>query len=314
MTTAISRRTLAKGAAWSAPVVVAAAAVPAYAASPTLKIDYGLFVTTSYNEDGGRSLLGYNETSGTGATNPTSPSAYFAASPRPESDLNWNDATSKPTNARRYQNGEGVFTPVTTSGSGINGTYASSSGFWWSVPTTQTNTGTNYIVGSSAVLNAGAVFVTQVEFTIPAGPDARWSADNVRIAGKLWNTTVSGSRTQNNATSATYLAVWTVPGNWVASTPVITANADGSYTFKGTITYTTTKAYNLTLNQGSSKFYGQTVIMPATIEVPTNYGWSYYQQTSYIQSATLALSDGKGTTDTLTLTGESTTSRLAPPK
>lgn len=309
MTTAISRRTLAKGAAWSAPVVVATAAIPAYAASPTLKIDYGLFVTTSRD-----SKMGYNETSDTGTTNPTTPAAYFASSPRPESDLNWNDATSQPTNSSRYQNGEGSFTPVANGGSASDGAYASSSGFWWSVPTTQTNTGTNYIEGSSAVLNAGAVFVTEVEFTIPAVSNAQWSANNVRIAGQLWNKTVKGSRKQIGATDATYLAVWTVPGNWVASAPVITANADGSYTFKGTITYTTTEAYNLTLNQGSSKFYGQTVIMPATIEVPTNYGWNYYQQTSYIQSATLALSDGKGTTDTLTLTGESTTSRLAPPK
>lgn len=304
--TQVQRRTLVKGAAWAAPLVVASATVPAYAASPSkdqLGIEYGLFVTTSNN-----SKMGYNETYGTGTVNPTSPQAYFQASSRPESDISWSDATSRPTNSSSYQNGEGSFTPVTTGATGANGTYASSSGFWWSVPTTNPETGTGYIAGSTATLAAGAVFITEVEFTIPAGANAQWSTQNVRVAGQIWNKAISGKRTRQNAT-ATYLAVATIAGTWSASQPVITRNSDGSYTFKGTITYLTTEAYTLT--QTGTKYYGQTTIMPATVEVPTNYGWNYYQQTSYIQSATINYT-ANGTTTTLPLSGLTTTSRINP--
>ena len=85
MTTNISRRPLAKGAAWSSPVVLASAASPAYAASPSqLGIQDGLFVSTRYN--GG--YVGYQGSNNTGTINPTSPSVYLAANPKPESDIN----------------------------------------------------------------------------------------------------------------------------------------------------------------------------------------------------------------------------------
>ncbi len=164
MTQPISRRTIAKAGVWSAPVVAASAAVPAYAASKeTPGVQYGVYVSVQNN--GG--YVGYASSNNTGTINPASPEAHFTASTNPDSDINWDDATSKPKSAT-YVNGEGKFTPVTNSQTGANGAYMSSSGFWWSVPTKDTASGTGYIPGSSVTLAAGATFVTEVEYTVSA--------------------------------------------------------------------------------------------------------------------------------------------------
>ena len=156
MTQPISRRTIAKAGVWSAPVVAASAAVPAYAASKeTPGVQYGVYVSVQNN--GG--YVGYASSNNTGTINPASPEAHFTASGTPDSDINWDDATSKP-KYTTYVNGEGKFTPVTNSQTGANGAYMSSSGFWWSVPTKDTATGTGYIPGGSVTLAAGATFVT----------------------------------------------------------------------------------------------------------------------------------------------------------
>lgn len=50
MTQPISRRTIAKAGVWSAPVVAASAAVPAYAASKeTPGVQYGVYVSVQNN-------------------------------------------------------------------------------------------------------------------------------------------------------------------------------------------------------------------------------------------------------------------------
>ena len=54
--------------------------------------------------------------------------------------------------------GAGSYTPVTNSGSGSNGGYVSSTGFWFSVPTTAVKTGTGYVSGSKAVSEGGCAF------------------------------------------------------------------------------------------------------------------------------------------------------------
>lgn len=205
-------------------------------------------------------------------------------------------------------NGEGSFTPVTNAGSGSAGSYATSSGFWFSVPTTSVTSGTDYIAGSNATLAKGAVFVTQVEFTIPAGSNASYPGNNVTVAGKKWNQQISGTRTAQSS-STPYLSTVTAAGNWVASAPTNTLNPDGSYTFRGTITYTTTQA--ITVTQSGSKYYAQTEIMPATIQVSPAYGWNYFQLTSSIQSASITYTANGNSTST-TITGQTTTSRINP--
>lgn len=307
MTTAISRRTLAKGAAWSAPVVVAAAAVPAYAASFEQRygIQYGLFVSTQNN--GG--FVGYQGSNNTGTILPATPDAYFAASPKPESDINWNDATSRPTGAG-YVNGEGSFTPVNNTASGLPGAYGSNSGFWFSAPTNNVATGSDYISRSTATLLKGATFVTDVEYTVPAGSSSNATAGTINTTN-AWVPTmkapITGNLTALNAT-ATYLSTANIAGTWSAAIPTVTTNADGSVTFKGRITYTTTADYRLT--QTGTKYYAQTNFMPAVIKFP-NTGWISYSQTSFVQSATINYT-ANGTTTTLPLTGLNVTSRIVP--
>lgn len=107
MTQPISRRAVAKAGVWSAPVVAASVAVPAYAASKeTPGVQYGVYVSVQNN--GG--YVGYASSNNTGTINPATPEAHFTATTNPDSDINWDDATSKP-KYTTYVNGEGKFTP-----------------------------------------------------------------------------------------------------------------------------------------------------------------------------------------------------------
>ncbi|MCS6712081.1 amino acid oxidase [Brachybacterium sp. EF45031] len=284
-----SRRALLRGVSWTAPTAAVAIATPALAASQVKAgAEYGLFVTTGMN--GG--TVGYNGTDNTGTIHPTSPTAYFSAvkaGNNPDSDINWNDASQCYTNSGLFRNGEGSFTPVTNSASGANGAYATSSGFWWSVPTTSAYTGTGYVAGSTATLQPGATFITEVEVIIPAGPNAMWTAQNIRIAGQLWNKALSSTRTTVNRTTATHLAFQTLAGSWSITAPTITTLADGSVRVTGTITYKTTATQTASkVIQSGTIYYGQTEIMPATIQVSPSYGWTSFSLTSYVQSATIS--------------------------
>lgn len=307
MTQPISRRTIAKAGIWSAPVVAASAAVPAYAASKEVTIQHGLFVSAQY----GGGFIGYTSSTSTGPVHPTSPDAYFASNY--ESDLNWDDNASKPTNPDLYVNGEGKFTPVNNSQTASPGSYVAASGFWWSVPTTKESSGSAYITNSTATLSKGATFVTEVEFTVPAG--AVNSAKTGKINGKVWGPNNRSALTGTNveliasAGQSKYLSIAQTAGNWSAEVPTVTKNSDGTYTFKGRITFTTTKAY--TLKQSGSKYYGQVVIMPAQVSFSPALGWISYKQTSSIQNATISYT-GNGYSDTLVLSGEATTSQINP--
>lgn len=218
MTQPISRRAVAKAGVWSAPVVAASAAVPAYAASKeTPGVQYGVYVSVQNN--GG--YVGYASSNNTGTINPATPEAHFTASGTPDSDINWDDATSKPKSAT-YVNGEGKFTPVTNSQTGANGAYMSSSGFWWSVPTKDTATGTGYIPGSSVTLAAGATFVTEVEYTVSASAQSLLKFG--KINGQAWAPSgrkLTGKTTElvASAGQAKYLSVAQTAGTWTAEVP-----------------------------------------------------------------------------------------------
>lgn len=255
----------------------------------TSGIQMGLFVTTQYS--GG--FVGYQAFLDSAGHAETTPLQYFASAPNtPEADLNWSDATSQPTNNSLYANGEGSFTPVTNGATGVAGTYGTSSGFWFSVPTNNTATRTDYISGSTVTLAAGASFITQVEFTVPAGSQASWPGSNMKINGSLWNKQLTGTLT-DQITQSTYLQVASVAGKWIAQAPTNTRNTDGSYTFVSTITYTTTKT--LTLTQKGNKYQGQVIIMPATIALNPSYGWDYFSLTSSVQPANITYSADGGT-------------------
>lgn len=312
-----NRRALLRGVSWTAPAAAVVIATPALASSPppaTAGGEYGLFVTTGQNG----SQLGYNGNDNTGTIRPTSPTAYFSAvkaGNNPESDINWNDASQCRTNSSLFRNGEGSFTPVANSASGVDGSYVTPSGFWWSVPTTAAYTGSGYVAGSTATLETGATFTTEMEVLIPAGTNALYTAENIKINGQTWTKSTSGRRTTINGSSATYLAFQALAGNWSITAPTITTLSDGSVKVTGTITFTTTATRAAsTVTQRGTIYYGQTEIMPATIDVYPGYGWTSFSLTSYVQSATITYTgQPAGMASSTTLTNQLlTTSTVYP--
>ena len=294
MTQPISRRTIAKAGVWSAPVVAASVAVPAYAASKeTPGVQYGVYVSVQNN--GG--YVGYASSNNTGTINPATPEAHFTATTNPDSDINWDDATSKP-KYTTYVNGEGKFTPVTNSQTGANGAYMSSSGFWWSVPTKDTATGTGYIPGGSVTLAAGATFVTEVEYTVSASAQSLTKLG--KINGQSWSPSsrqLTGKTTElvASAGQAKYLSVAQTAGTWTAEVPTVTKNSDGTYTFK----------------ESGTKYYSQTNFMPAQLRFPANDGWISYKQTSSVQVANLTYSSN-GASGSESVSGQATTAEIHP--
>jgi len=278
----LTRRQLATGAAWATPVIAASAAVPAYAASTgdTAGGEYGLFVTTICN--GG--FIGYTQSDSGPFNGPTSPQAYWANGGTYTPTMNvtsegcFTDGMAKV--------GAGSYTPVTNSGSGSNGGYVSSTGFWFSVPTTAVKTGTGYVPGSTAVLKAGARFSTKVTVVVPTTSNWKYTLEHIALAraNQNWTKPLTG-RLQNLNATAPYLAAENVAGTWNASAPTIKDNGDGTATFTGTITYTTSKDYTLT--QSGTKYYAQVVILPGVIEVFGGYGFKSFTLTSQVDSATI---------------------------
>lgn len=152
--------------------------------------------------------------------------------------------------------GAGSFTPVTNGPSGSDGSYSSTSGFWWSVPTTKTRSGTGYVAGSTATLKAGAVFTTTVTFVFL--PCQTYAANYVSINQQTnkWNATNQPSGTLiDQSASETYLSVGAVAGSWKTSVPTITSTPDGTTTFTGALTFTTSK--DVTIAQTGTKSYAR---------------------------------------------------------
>ena len=188
----------------------------------------------------------------------------------------------------------------------------SSSGFWWSVPTKDTATGTGYIPGGSVTLAAGATFVTEVEYTVSASAQSLTKLG--KINGQSWSPSsrqLTGKTTElvASAGQAKYLSVAQTAGTWTAEVPTITQNSDGTYTFKGRIVYTTSKAY--TMKQSGTKYYSQTNFMPAQLRFPANDGWVSYKQTSSVQVANLTYSSN-GASGSESVSGQATTAQINP--
>lgn len=282
----LSRRQLATGAAWATPVIAASAAVPAYAASTgnTAGSEYGLFVTTICN--GG--FIGYTQSDNAGFDGPTTPQAYWANGGTYTPTMNVSSEGCVRGGAAKA--GAGSYTPVTNIGSGANGAYTSSTGFWFSVPTTAVKTGTGYVPGSKAVLKAGARFSTKVTLVVPTTSNWKYTLEHIGLARttQYWTKPLTGRLVDLPARTATYLSNENVAGTWNASKPTITNNGDGTATFTGTITYTTSKDYTLT--QSGTKYYAQVVILPGVIEGYGGYGFNSFTLTSQVDSATITYS------------------------
>lgn len=321
----ITRRTTLAG-AWVAPAIIATSTIPAYAASPNdRKFDYGLFVTAYGNYESSyqsENFVGYSNSGvGTAGTAARTAPKYFEAvkaGQGPESDLNWDDASGRPLSMARYANGEGSFTPITNSLSGTPGAYNSTSGFWFSRPTSAPGTGSGY--SGTTTLLEGAVFKTQVtaqstnrQLLESMQIMALGTQDNGRRVPNPWwyeDAPVSGSRNDSSEVRSSSVVFSNIAGNWRAEKPVITGPVDGVYTFKGIITYTTTKSR--TLFSGTDAKYAQVDFMPSSIQLDAN-GWRSFELTSWIESASLRYDDGRGNTGVEVITGETQTARVTAP-
>lgn len=283
----LSRRQLAAGAAWATPVIAASAVVPAYAASTgnTAGSEYGLFVTTSCN--GG--FPGYSQNDNAAFDAPTTPQGYWANGGSYVPTMN---VTSEGCvrGAGMSKVGAGSYTPVTNTGHGADGSYTSATGFWFSVPTTAVKTGTGYVPGSKAVLKAGARFSTKVTLVLATTSGWQYTVNNIGVGryDQYWTKPLTGRMDIPGRATAKYLSNTTVAGTWNASAPTIKDNGDGTATFTGTITYTTSKDYTLT--QSGTKYYGQVYILPGVIEVYGGYGFKTFTLTSQVDSATITYS------------------------
>lgn len=303
MTTAISRRTLAKGAAWSAPVVVASAAIPAYAASTPREtsqpIDYGIFVTATAMNTG--SYFGYDGTLNSGVAGPNVVDSFRNGDTWYENDLRWTDGSGPVSGAESYWNGEGSFTPGGVASS--NGNYYNTrTGFWVSTPTTAPGTGTGY--NGSVTLARGAQFSTVFTYTIPAGADFVYPT--IFNRNTPWNTAITGKKlVRLGPATSTTLAVAGLASDLTFSEPQVVQNADGSTTFTGVITTTTTEAFTAT----NGKFI-QTLLLPAILVYSPTY--SNLSITSSVTSASVTYTPSGGRATNLTITGETTTSAIHP--
>ena len=275
--TTLSRRSIAKGVAWGVPAVSLGAAAPARAASPIPGTDRGVFVSATYN--GG--TIGYQPNESTGNVGPSTLSGSFVGGTTYfESDLNWADATNKPTNSSLYVNGEGTFTP--SGNSTTAGSYGSTSGFWFSSPTTAMGTGTGY--SGTSTLASGAKFTTTFTYTIPSGTAFVYP----RVNGSTWqSSTLTASLTALTTTGNNFLSNYQANATVTLAVPTVVTNADGSKTFTGTITTTTTSAISTT----ATKPYQQVTFLPPITLTPA--GYTSLTISSSVSSATVTTSTGQ---------------------
>ncbi|WP_298592073.1 transcriptional initiation protein Tat [uncultured Rothia sp.] len=277
-TDSMNRRTLVKGAAWSTPVIAAAAAVPAYASSidseiPTVK--YGVF-TQAFNSDPSNDF-----------------DTRFGLDSYTVQVANATATSTTPQSA-----GGGTFTPGGSVGAGLYG----GAGLWFSAPI---NSKGEY--QGKTYLQGGATLRVTLKFTFP-------SADEI-IEPMLWDAgetieiptlkySEGGAKTNNPALNAFNGADLTVSFN----EPVIEGN-----TWTGTMTVTTSTNDSATAPADGAIRYGQILASQAPVyltEVTSSYTLT---TTITVISGTLALelTDGGAQTyqDISGLTASATISR-----
>ena len=175
-TSGLNRRALVKGAAWSAPVIISAATVPAYAAStgeepPTLK--FGVFIQA------------FNSNPANDADARIGLDSYTVQVPNPTA------ASAAPQSA-----GGGTFTPGGSVGAGLYG----GAGLWISAPVNSQGEfqGSSYLYGS-------AHLQVTFEFTFPTAADVvaplLWDVDHDAAVAVI-ATSEGGAKTNNPAVGA----------------------------------------------------------------------------------------------------------------
>lgn len=310
--TAFSRRTLGKGAAWAAPSVATALVAPAYAASK-LGIDMGLYVSaSSTNASGGTGTTGFFSGNGPGTmANADTPQESFRnGTTWAESDMNWSDTTGATQTLwdANVTNGEGSFTP------GGNhqyaGNYMSGTGFWFSRPTSSAGTGTGY---SGTTTLASGAYLTNTVTAIYAASTAPAPASKIttNVVSKTLSpggADITETYTGGVSAGTSFVNPVTVTGSSVYHAPTLTTLPDGRLKVTFTYVFTSNKAVT-TGGTAPSDVYAQ-IISPHAFGV-SRVGLLGYAITTDITGSlststgsSLALNHALSTTSFLSTTGK----------
>lgn len=234
-----------KGAAWTVPAIAIAAAAPALAASHTGRSQAGLFVQ----------IVG--DTDGVGIAHGGTKMPIY-----PRTDVSWNDETKTASDSLTF-NGEGVFTPGGTLGTGKE---ASGTGFWLSVPM---DAGGNAVKNSQVTLKKGATFALDYQIQLGyaatenrlAEPAIDKDIDGQPRLMQNWPG-VSGDTDVNSTASAVRATSSAVPMAYQRESYTYNMDGyDGKQDFpvmNFTVRYTTNK--DVTLKAASRKLYTQLLL------------------------------------------------------
>lgn len=232
----ISRRSIAKGAAWAALVAAITTAAPAFAAPPVAHVQMGMFNTVV------ASGYGYDDTARRGATqirqsNSDGYGGSFA-------DRSWSDTTGYPTapisqsSGTNVMNFQGSYTPTGTGKGAVDNFYGS--GMWLSSPVDESG---NPLAGCTT-LKAGATFTTtykivttqrsQAQFRVESG----WESSNSLAADTTGNIGVGGQRIATNGVSEAL--TWSSWNITTTTWPLTNGTNKTLYVGTGALTFKTT--------------------------------------------------------------------------
>ena len=262
-----------RGAGWAAPVALATVAAPAVAASQPpaqYEMDLGIFVSASASADTvGR--VGYfgGNAGGVQTAADTPEESFRNGTTWAESDLNWVDGrgtTATTWNAMNAVNGEGSFTP--TGNSQTTGVYPSTTGFWFSRPTSTPGTGKIANCSGSTILASGAALTSVVTAIYAPGTSA--SVAGQIAVGPSYTTISPGSAaktftyTDGISGSPKYVSPLSAKGSTTFDAPTVTTNSKGQIVVTMRYTFTTNQA----ITAGTAKPYAQ-IISPHTFGLST---------------------------------------------
>lgn len=166
----LTRRRVLAGAAWTAPVIVSSAIVPAYAASyDDTRPDYGIFTQAfiTHQEKESDTFLGLDSFSGPVPGNET--------------------ANVPAGSAGLYSSGGGKFTP----GGSIGNNQYGGAGFWFSAPKATSKEGNETYYSGTTTLLAGARLRLEYRFVFPSSYEAEgneppgWNKNATEFAAAL---------------------------------------------------------------------------------------------------------------------------------
>lgn len=224
-------------------------------------MDLGIFVSASASADTvGR--VGYfgGNAGGVQTAADTPEESFRNGTTWAEFDLNWVDGrgtTATTWNAMNAVNGEGSFTP--TGNSQTTGVYPSTTGFWFSRPTSTPGTGQTANYSGSTTLASGAALTSTVTAIYAPGTNAT-VAGQIAVGPSCTTISPGGSAqtfpyTGSISGTPTYVSPLSAKGSTTFNAPTVTTNSAGQVVVRMSFTFTTNQA----ITAGTAKPYAQII-------------------------------------------------------